>query len=290
MKQLSAVYELEGERYTVNYWLSGDTKAKDILLCVHGLLGRSRDFDELVSSVAHRYLTIALDLPGRGGSQWLKSADLYTPQNYLPAIHAVLNAYPEKSVSWVGTSLGGILGMVYAHEEHNRLKKLVLNDVGSFIPGHSVSRIADYIIDPLFDSLDDVINFLRKTYPSFKHLNDQQWQRVARFGTRKTDKGYRLHYDPAIGVNTRANQGQDIDLEFLWHGIEVPQMLIHGTSSDLLSQSTVDKMRQHRPSLALLQLEGLGHAPPLMTQHEVSVLSSWLLNEETSVNNYLGIE
>lgn len=279
MQQLSASYQLAGDHYKVNYWRSGNIDADHILLCVHGLLGRSRDFDDLALSLGNNYLTIAIDLPGRGSSDWLASSDLYTPHNYLPAIHAVLEAYPFKPIHWIGTSLGGILGMAYAHEENHRLERLVLNDVGSFIPGSAIARIADYIVDPLFGSMDDVIRFFQKTYPSFRNISTEQWQRVATFGSRHTDEGIRLHYDPAIAVNTRLNQGDDIDLEPLWCSIEVPQLLIHGTASDLLTQSTVDYMCHHQPSMKLFQVEGVGHAPPLMTHNEIVEIRNWLLKE-----------
>jgi len=281
MELKSTTYQLDGDEYRVAYWQCGSTSAQKVLFCVHGLLGRSRDFDELISELQDDFLCIAIDLPGRGQSDWLKRAEQYSPENYLPAISAVLGAVNNRSIHWVGTSLGGILAMAAASLQIADIKKLVLNDVGCQIPKASLQRIADYVQDPVFTDQQELIDHIKRTYPSFRDLTEDQWQRVARYGSREADDGLHLHYDPAIATNVRLGSNEDIDLMPLWQVIECPQMLIHGTASDLLTQEVVDLMRQQKPDLQLLQLEGLGHAPPLMTPVEVQAISEFLKRSDT---------
>lgn len=276
MELKSTTYKLDGEEYRVAYWQSGSASAEKVLFCVHGLLGRSRDFDELIAALSEDFLCVAIDLPGRGQSEWLKQSEQYRPENYLPAIGAVLNILGNLPVYWVGTSLGGILAMAAASLEIADIKKLVLNDVGCHIPKASLQRIAAYVKDPVFADQQALIDHIKQTYPSFRDLTEAQWQRVAQYGSRQTDDGLHLHYDPAIAVNVSSGSNEDINLMPLWQGIECPQMLIHGTASDLLTQDVVDLMRELKPDLELLQLEGLGHAPPLMTPDEVQAITEFL--------------
>jgi pimeloyl-ACP methyl ester carboxylesterase len=276
MELKSTTYHLDGDDYRVAYWQSGSPLAKKVLFCVHGLLGRSRDFDELIEALRGDFLCLAIDLPGRGQSDWLKQPEQYSPDNYLPPIIAVLNALDNRPVHWVGTSLGGILAMAAASLKIANIEKLVLNDVGCHIPKASLQRIAAYVKDPLFTDQQALIDHIKRTYPSFRDLTEVQWQRVAQYGSRQADDGLHLHYDPAIAVNVRLGSNEDIDLMPLWQGIECPQMLIHGTASDLLRQEIVDVMLEHKPDLELLQLQGLGHAPPLMTPFEVQAITEFL--------------
>jgi pimeloyl-ACP methyl ester carboxylesterase len=276
MELKSTTYQLDGDEYQVAYWQSGCTLAHKVLFCVHGLLGRSRDFDELIDSLSKDCLCIAIDLPGRGQSDWLKRPEQYSPENYLPAIKAVLNTFDNRPVYWVGTSLGGILAMASASLKIAEIKKLVLNDVGCHIPRASLKRIAAYVKDPVFSDQASLIDHIKRTYPSFRDLTEAQWQRVAQYGSRQADDGLHLHYDPAIAANVRLGSNDDINLMPLWQTIDCPQMLIHGTASDLLTQDTVDIMLAKKPDMELLQLEGLGHAPPLMTSLEVQTITEYL--------------
>ena len=276
MELKSTTYHLDGDGYRVAYWQSGSPLAKKVLFCVHGLLGRSRDFDELIEALRDDFLCIAIDLPGRGQSDWLKQPEQYSPESYLPAISAVLNAVDNRPVHWVGTSLGGILAMAAASLKLANIEKLVLNDVGCHIPKASLQRIAAYVKDPLFNDQQALIDHIKRTYPSFRDLSEKQWQRVAQYGSRQADDGLHLHYDPDIATNVRLGSNEDIDLMPLWQAIECPQMLIHGTASDLLTQEIVDAMLEHKPDLELLQLQGLGHAPPLMTPFEVQTITEFL--------------
>lgn len=282
MELKSTTYQLDGDEYQVAYWQSGSTLANKLLFCVHGLLGRSRDFDELIDSLNKDFLCIAIDLPGRGKSDWLKQPEQYSPENYLPAIQAVLNTFDHRPVHWVGTSLGGILAMAAASLKIAEIRKLVLNDVGCSIPKASLQRIAAYVKDPVFSDQTLLIDHIKRTYPSFRDLTEAQWQRVAKYGSRQAEDGLHLHYDPAIAANVRLGSNDDINLLPLWQTIECPQMLIHGTASDLLTQDIVDLMQEQKPDLEVLQLEGLGHAPPLMTSYEVEAITAFLNRSDTS--------
>jgi len=181
-------------------------------------------------------------------------------------------------LDWIGTSMGGLIGMVLAAYADSPIRRLVLKDVGPFVGKKSLNRIGRYVgLDQRFDSVAQIEALLRQQYSAYRGLSDQQWGELARHGYRTTDDGrFALHYDPVIGEYTRAAADQDIDLWSLWQNISCPQLLLWGVDSDVLSADTVQRMQQLNERLQLSSWPGIGHAPSLMEAAQIKAVVDWL--------------
>ncbi len=261
------------------YWSAGSPDSERALVCVHGLMRHSRDFDEIALALSDTHYVVCPDLPGRGLSDWFDDPAEYDPQRYIEVLLPLLQRLQGKQIDWVGTSLGGLLGMALAAQPKSPISRLVINDIGPELPIEALQRIANYVDAPEFDSLAEVELYLRQHYTSFQGLTDSQWARLASYGSRvKPEGGYQLHYDPKISNNTQAaaQAPEAIKLWDLWHAIEQPCLLVHGLESDLLTHEIRQRMQDTRPGMVCLELPGLGHAPPLMTEPEVDAIVSFL--------------
>lgn len=266
-----------GHEKSLAYWCSGDPDSKRTLVCVHGLLRHSRDFDEMSAAINPGYFVLAIDLPGRGLSDPLNQAEDYNPQNYAKIIKELLLHLNRSNVHWLGTSLGGLVGMLLAAEPKSLIGQLVLNDIGAELPQQALARIADYASPPEFSTLAEVEFYLRDTYKSFQGLTDKQWYRLADYGSRELEKGgYTLHYDPKIAFNTRLHSNSTIELWSLWKMINQPCLVIHGLESDLLTTDITQRMRETHPLMELFTINGVGHAPSLMTGEQIEPIVNFL--------------
>ncbi|MGI1669299.1 MAG: alpha/beta hydrolase [Neptuniibacter sp.] len=255
-------------------WGSSDNER--VLVCVHGLARNSRDFDDLALALSRDYRVICPDIVGRGESDWLPAGQEYGIPQYMNDIVTLLARLNVDKVDWVGTSMGGIIGMCLAALPNSPIKSLVLNDVGGFIPATALQRISEYLGDKRFMNLGQVENYMRSTYLAYRNITDEQWKRLTKFGSRQLDDGrFALHYDPAIAETTKANSKEDIDLWGVWSVIRVPQLLIWGESSDVLQESTV-WMMQNNDDLELYKVPGMEHAPSLMESDQIHEIQSWL--------------
>lgn len=255
-------------------WGSSDNER--VLVCVHGLARNSRDFDDLALALSRDYRVICPDIVGRGESDWLPAGQEYGIPQYMNDIVTLLARLNVDKVDWVGTSMGGIIGMCLAALPNSPIKSLVLNDVGGFIPATALQRISEYLGDKRFMNLSEVESYMRSTYLAYRNITDEQWKRLTKFGSRQLDDGrFALHYDPAIAEATKANSKEDIDLWAVWSAIRVPQLLIWGESSDVLQESTV-WMMQNNDELELYKVPGMEHAPSLMESDQIHEIQSWL--------------
>jgi pimeloyl-ACP methyl ester carboxylesterase len=267
-------YWLEGTFQRLAYVAWGDPAATPVL-CVHGLTRTGRDFDTLAAALADRFYVICPDLPGRGKSDWLPRGELYQPPTYVLALSNLLAAI-GRPVHWVGTSLGGICGMLAAASTGAPLKKLVLNDIGPYVPEAALARIRDYVgAQPVFADVAAAAAYLRRVHAPFGRLTDAQWLHLAATGTRTlSDGGLTLHYDPAIAVPMRAGPVQAIDLWPLWERISVPTLVLRGADSDLLLPETLTRMGERA---ATHTVPDCGHAPALMDDATMSVVRGFLV-------------
>ncbi|MFY8064185.1 MAG: alpha/beta fold hydrolase, partial [Usitatibacteraceae bacterium] len=136
-------------RAHVTEW--GDPANEDVLICVHGLTRCGRDFDFLAQALSDRYRVLCPDVVGRGESDWLQRKSDYSYPQYVADMVRVVARSGARQVHWVGTSMGGIIGMILAAEPNTPITRLVLNDVGPLIPKASIERIAMYVgVSPLF--------------------------------------------------------------------------------------------------------------------------------------------
>ena len=247
-----------------------------VVVCVHGLTRNGRDFDPLARALAERFRVLCPDLPGRGGSDWLEDASLYEPASYVVALSHLLAAV-GRPVGWVGTSLGGICGMLLAAAGGTPVTRLVLNDVGPHLPLAAMQRIRDYVGQaPAFDDLAGLERHLRRVHAPFGALDDAQWGHLARHSARRLADGrLALHYDPAIATPILARPASAVDLAAVWSAVRVPVLAIRGADSDLLTAEGLSGMASD--GAATHVVEGAGHAPALMDPPDIDVVRRFLL-------------
>jgi pimeloyl-ACP methyl ester carboxylesterase len=269
-------YLLSGAFYRMMYYEWGNPASPPVV-CVHGLTRSGRDFDALALGLADRFYVICVDLPGRGESDWLPDAYLYEPANYVIAL-SYLFAAIGRPVRVIGTSLGGICGMMLVATLGNPIERLVLNDVGPMIPGDAIRRIREYVGAglPEFPNLPTLEAHLRRIHAPFGKLNDKQWEHLARTSARELPNGkLTLHYDPGIARLVRATLAIDSDLWPLWDKIAVPVLAIRGEHSDLLLPETFARMQ--RSGARGITVPDAGHAPALMDTPTIRAIREFLL-------------
>ena len=269
-------YLLSGAFYRMVYYEWGNPAAPPVI-CVHGLTRTGRDFDALALGLSDRFYVVCVDLPGRGESDWLPDAYLYDPNNYVIAL-AHLFAAIGRPVRFIGTSLGGICGMMLAATLGNPIERLVLNDVGPMVPGAAIRRIRDYVGGalPEFPNMLALEQHLRRIHAPFGKLTDTQWEHLARTSARELPNGkVTLHYDPGIARLVRATLAIDSELWPIWEKITIPVLAIRGENSDLLLPATFARM-QRSGAQALTVLDA-GHAPALMDAPTIRAVREFLL-------------
>jgi len=265
--------------HRVAYREWGDADNPRVVICVHGLTRNGRDFDDLAQALADRFRVVCPDMPGRGDSEWLRDANDYTTPTYLTALTALIARCRVDTVSWVGTSMGGLLGMVIAAQAGTPIDRLVVNDIGPVIEPAALARIATYVgMDPVFDSFAALEAHVRAVSATFGPLTDAQWESLSRSTARQVQDGrWRLKYDPGIAVPFRAVAATSTDLWPLWDAIKCPTLVLRGAQSDLLSSATSQAMHNRGPRPDVLEFAGIGHAPMLLTPDQIDPVVRFLL-------------
>jgi pimeloyl-ACP methyl ester carboxylesterase len=250
----------------------------NVTICVHGLTRNSHDFDMLAPALAAdgRHV-VCPDIVGRGASDWLGNPADYSYPQYLSDMTALIARLQASSIDWIGTSMGGLIGMLLAAQPNTPIRRLVLNDIGPFISKQALQRIADYVgLDYRFSSVEALERHLRKIHAPFGPLSDDQWAHMARHGHRALPDGnYGLAYDPHIADNVKLAIA-DVDLWAFWDRITCPVLLLRGADSDILSPETAQAMTERGPRAELVSLSDVGHAPALMSGDQIDTIRSWL--------------
>ncbi len=281
------------------YWQWGDPLAPHVLVCVHGLARQGRDFDVLVQALLARTATplriICPDVVGRGHSDWLADPMGYQIPTYAADMLALLThlhaQVPIGTLDWVGTSMGGIIGMVIAGSQlplPTSVRRLVLNDVGPVIQWQALQRIGSYLGQTgRFASVQQAADAMWAISKTFGPHTPQQWLALSQHMVKalpngSADGAYTLHYDPAIAVpfrslNEEASAQGEAQLWQLYDAITADTLLIRGAQSDLLSPAVAQAMTQRGPRARLLEFAGVGHAPTLVADDQVDALAAFLL-------------
>ena len=257
----------------------GDPAAERVVVCVHGLTRNGRDFDRLAEHLAGRGARVVCpDIVGRGRSDWLANPAGYTDPQYFADMTALIARLGAAEIDWVGTSMGGLIGMVMAALPNTPIRRLVLNDVGPFVPKASLERIGDYVgRDPIFEDVASVEAYLRFLYTGFGVLPDECWRAMAEHGHRmRSDGRLGLSYDPAIGNALKAGPVNDVMLWPLWSQIRCPVLALRGADSDLLLAETAGEMAKHGPKAQVVEIPGTAHAPSLMVDEQIALVSDFL--------------
>lgn len=263
----------------------GDPANPRVLVCVHGLTRCGRDFDTLAQVLADRYRVVCPDVVGRGMSDWLRDPQHYAIPQYAQDMTALLARLDVETVDWLGTSLGGMIGMALAAQPHSSLgpiRRLILNDVGPVLAASALKRIGAYLAaPPTFASLDEAERHIRTVAAPFGQLSDAQWRHLTE-NVVKSDSDGRLilRYDPGIAAPfaavAAAGEGRDIELWPLYDAIRCPTLVIRGEHSDLLSRETVAAMTARGPRAASAEIPGVGHAPMFMHDAQIAVVRDFL--------------
>jgi len=289
--------------HKMHYTDWGDPLSPRTVMCVHGLTRNCRDFDFLAHKLASDCRVVCPDIVGRGRSDWLPNKKDYGIPQYLSDITTLLthitlwpsarnwlarlgnflrHRYGTRSLYWVGTSMGGIIGMLLAAQPKSPICKLVVNDVGPLIPQAFLERIGSYMrTDPHFQTFDDLQNHVRKISTQFGPLTEAQWHHLTLYNAKQYEDGsWGMGYDPGIGLPFRQELMQDIDLWNAWDAIICQTLVLRGAESDLLLPDIADEMCKRGPRARIIEFSGIGHAPMLLTEDQIAVVRDFLLMPE----------
>ncbi|MCL2591394.1 MAG: alpha/beta hydrolase [Betaproteobacteria bacterium] len=257
----------------------GDPGNQKVLLCVHGLTRNARDFDILAQALSNDYRVVCPDVVGRGNSDWLRVKSDYTFPLYVSDMVTLIARLGVQHVDWVGTSMGGVIGMLLAGQPHTPVRQLVLNDVGPLITAESLRRIGQYIGKfPVFPTLDAAEKYMRQIGASFGSLADEQWQHLTRYSMRPVEKGYTFIYDPSLGDPFQMMPILlNVETWDSFDHIRYPVLAIRGAESDLLRRETWLEMGKRGPKAKLVEFPGIGHAPMLMSENQIAAVRDFLL-------------
>lgn len=279
------------------YWEWNDTgnlAHPHVIVCVHGLSRQGRDFDALARRLCRHARVICPDVVGRGHSDWLAEPMAYQIPVYVADMLAMLGQLqlqaPMATLDWLGTSMGGLIGLAVCGVPDLPLpvpvRRLVLNDVGPRIEWAALQRIGQYLGQPVhFDSLQQAADALWAVSSSFGPHTPAQWLELSRAMVRPAPEGgFTLHYDPAIAqpfnaLTPEAASAGEQQLWQLYDQIGAQVLLLRGAQSDLLSPQTAQEMAQRGPRARLVEFAGVGHAPTLVSEEQAAVVAGFLLDE-----------
>lgn len=279
------------------YWAWGEPQAAHTVVCVHGLSRQGRDFDVLAQALVARarhagqsIQVVCPDVVGRGQSDWLADPQGYQVPTYARDMLALLAHLQPQTLDWVGTSMGGLIGLAVCAQAATvgvPLRRLVLNDVGPVIQWEALQRIGTYLGRPLrFETLQQASDAMWLISSSFGPHTPAQWLELSRHMVKPCPDGQQglvLHYDPAIAVPFRtitpeaAAQGEAL-LWQVYDSLTAQTLLLRGAQSDLLSVSTARQMTERGPKARLQEFVGVGHAPTLIAPDQVDAVASFLLD------------
>lgn len=257
----------------------GDPANPRVLVCVHGLTRNGRDFDDLARALAGEYRVACPDVVGRGRSEWLAVKDDYQLPQYVADMVTLIARLDATEVDWVGTSMGGLIGMLLASMPGNPVRRLVLNDVGPVIIAEAVRRIGEYVgMAPVFPTVEAAEAYIRAVSVPFGKLPDAQWRHLTETSIHPVEGGWAMRYDPGVGeVFRKAPLQTDVDLWPLYESIRCPTLVLRGAQSDLLARETAEAMTQRGPKARLVEVPDVGHAPTLMDPAQIAPIRDFLL-------------
>lgn len=266
----------EGREIHFTEWGKGNDA---VVVAWHGLARTGRDMDPLAASLSDRYRVICPDTIGRGLSEWSPDPKTeYCLGFYAAIARSLVDQLGLKDFSWVGTSMGGAIGMHLAGGAlKQRIDRLVLNDIGPRLGASAVQRIRSYAGNPArFDRVSDLEQYFREVYKPYGWLSDEQWLALTEFSTRRTDDGKLTpHYDPAM-VMQFEHHPNDYELWESYDRIVAPTLCLRGETSDLLLPEVAEEMRSRGPRAVVVTVAGCGHAPALNVPEQIGLVRRFL--------------
>ncbi len=258
----------------------GERANPKVLICMHGLSRNGRDFDDLARAMATDYRVICPDVVGRGRSDWLHDPLCYGIPQYVADMMVLISRLDVATVHWLGTSMGGLIGMVLASLDNTPISRLLLNDVGPVISAESIKRIGDYIgRAPKFANVEEAEKYIRLVSAPFGALTDAQWRHLTETSLRPAADGQlEMCYDPGIAESfRRATAAGNIDLWPIYDRIRCPTLVLRGAESDLLKLETVQAMAARGPNPEVIEVPGVGHAPMFMDAAQIGIVRNFFL-------------
>ncbi len=265
------------------YWEWGDAANPKVLVCVHGLSRQGRDFDTFARAMCGEYRVVCPDIAGRGRSDWLKNPASYAIPKYVADMVTLLARLDATVLHWVGTSMGGLIGLGLAALPDSPIVKLVLNDVGPAIEYAALARIGTYLGQPAhWATVDEAADALLAISKGFGPHTRDEWLALTRPQLVADGNGFKPHYDPAIAVPFRAVTPElaaagDGMLWQAWDAVSCPTLVLRGAESDLLARTTADAMAQRGPRAHVHEVAGVGHAPTLVHADQIDAVREFLL-------------
>ena len=269
--------------HRVAYWEWGDAANPKVLVCAHGLSRQGRDFDTLARALAGDYRVVAPDVAGRGQSDWLADPMGYQLPAYVADMVTLLARLNAHTVHWLGTSMGGLIGLGLASLPGSPVGKLVLNDIGPTVEPEAVARIGSYLGLPMrWPTVEEAADYMLSISQGFGTHTREQWLALTRPMLKPDGDGWKPHYDPAIAVPFRAMtpeiaKAAEAALWKAYDAIRCPTLLLRGADSDLLTRDTALAMTQRGPRARLHQFANVGHAPMFVAPEQVAVVRESLL-------------
>jgi len=288
----------------------GDPDNPHVVVCVHGLSRNSRDFDYLAESLSDRCRVVCMDVVGRGDSAWLDDKSGYSFSTYLSdaaALIARVTTPPRAPrfalpvlrrrraivprLDWIGTSMGGLIGMLLAAKSGSPIRRLVLNDVGPFVPWNGLFRLKGNLgRTRRFATLREARAFLREACASFGPLTENHWEHLVRHSVARDEEGgWQLRFDPAIGRRWSTHPDPElpigpeflrgVDLWTVWNAVHCPVLVMRGADSDVLLEGTVEEMRRRKPETRVVEFPGVGHVPALYDPAQIEAVRDFILDE-----------
>ena len=266
--------------HRIHYTEWGDPGNPRILVCAHGLTRCGRDFDTLAEAMQDRFRVICPDVPGRGESDWLENKADYNYTQYMNDMTGLLarvTAGGADSVHWLGTSMGGIIGMLLASFPQTPINRLVMNDVGSFIPKASLERIGMYLgSSPRFADFESIVMAVRAVSP-FGEMSDETWRQLTvPLVRQQPDGSWMFRYDPGMSETFKEGVAHDVDLTAMWDKVTCPVLVTRGTESDLLLKDTFDTMCR-KSGVRGVEFAHVGHAPMFQDAAQIAAVREFLL-------------
>ena len=257
----------------------GDRDNPDVFVCLHGLSRNGRDFDTLARALAGKHRVVCPDIVGRGRSDQLADYRGYAFAQYVADCITLVARLDVSRIGWVGTSMGGLIGMMIAAMPGNPIARLVINDVGPVIGRAGIARIGKAVgTRTEFASFDEGVAYISEVSATFGPHTHEQWRTLSEHVVVQRDGRWRLHYDPRIGDATRADLAKPVamDLWPMWEMIRCPTLVLRGAESDLLEADVAQAMTTRGPRASLITYPGVGHAPTLMQPKQVADVAAFI--------------
>lgn len=291
-------------------WGSRDNS--HVVICIHGLSRNSRDFDRLAETLEASCRVVCMDVVGRGCSDWLKDKSGYCFPTYLndaaalvarvthqrqPGLWEALRVRyrgrrSRRALDWVGTSMGGLIGMLLAAKQNSPIRRLVLNDVGPFVPWNGLIRLKGHIGNEIsFATLAEAEAHFRRVCAEFGTLDDAYWRHLAEHSVKQGEdgqislrhdpaisRGLPVHLDPELPIGPEFLRG--IDLWRIWDSVRCPVLVLRGENSRVLPEEVVQEMQRRKPDLLVAEIPEVGHVPALASDQQIGIVRDFLLADD----------